>query len=332
MARRKISCFHLLLLAIWCSPLACIVTPAAMAQSDKADAAPSPDAKAEFQAAVDILKAHHLNRDKADWKNISAQGDSLIPAGKPAAEAYPSIQGVLYYLAIRHSYLIPADQVRKQYTAPASADTEGLRLPLSHIDGNSGYISLPTHSGSAASDTAYAQRLREALQQFQHKHICRIVIDLRENHGGNMWPMLRGLAPLLGQPPYGSFLNSDGPATLWDEAILKDGITAAPTTTQTMDTAFVAILIGPGTISSGEFTAMAFEGRPHSRFFGAPTGGFLTVNSSYPLPDGAILQVSSGWAADRTGHTYRDTISPDVATDKPQATAMQWLSEQKCRP
>lgn len=328
MARRRIT--GGLLLGILGCTLTSIATPDAVAQPAITAAAAPPDAKAEFQAAVDILKAHHLNRDKADWKNILAQADSLIPADKPAAEAYPSIRGVLYYLAIRHSYLIPADQVRKQYMSPASADTEGLRLPQSHIADNVGYISLPAHSGSAASDTAYALSLRTALQKIQQKHICRIVIDLRENHGGNMWPMLRGLAPLLGQPPYGKFLNSDGPDTLWGGAILSDGIIPAPSRSQTMTEAFVAVLIGPGTTSSGEFTAMAFEGRKRTEFFGTPTGGFLTINASYPLPDGAILQVSSGWAADRTGHSFRDNIAPDIVTDTPLADAKQWLIKQRC--
>jgi hypothetical protein len=43
---------------------------------------------------------------------------------------------------------------------------------------------------------------------------------------------------------------------------------------QVIDETPVAVLIGEGTISAGEFTTISFRGRPNTRFFGKPSRGF----------------------------------------------------------
>ncbi|TGQ64000.1 peptidase, partial [Mesorhizobium sp. M8A.F.Ca.ET.207.01.1.1] len=48
---------------------------------------------------------------------------------------------------------------------------------------------------------------------------CGWIVDLRDNTGGNMWPMLLGVAPLLRVTPsadenVGTFAAADGPS-LW---------------------------------------------------------------------------------------------------------------------
>lgn len=98
----------------------------------------------------------------------------------------------------------------------------------------------------------------------------------------------------------------------------------------------VAVLIDRGTASSGEATAIAFEGRPKTRFFGEHTWGVTAVNE-YKLLDGAVLHFAAAVEADRTGKRYTDGIDPDekiestpTATiddrDPAVAAALRWLS------
>jgi len=307
---------------------------------------PAVDAATELHAAIDILKTHHMNRDKPDWPTVTAKSEAMIAGAKTAMDAYPAINFVIKALGEKHTFLMTASYVsaiKGGQTSDAStaasltANTqmpEGLRLT-----GSVGYLRLPTHLGPPASDKAYVDALRSQLARFNVAGMCRFVVDLRENQGGNMWPMLGGLSSLLGTPPYGSFVNAEGARTAWDMRPiwmnLSDvGVVAVPAKLGAKQARMpVAILLGPMTDSSGEFTAMAFEGRPRTKFFGQPTAGYLTSNASFDLPDGARLAVSEGWAADRTGRDYRETIVPDVVTAGGQPTvdaALAWLQTQSC--
>jgi C-terminal processing protease CtpA/Prc len=95
----------------------------------------------------------------------------------------------------------------------------------------------------------------------------------------------------------------------------------------------VAILIGPSTVSAGEYTAMSFKGRANTRFFGTPSGGYITANHPVPLADGALILMTSGWGVDRTGKKYVDRLEPDEMTGAGGPAldaAVDWLSRQSC--
>ena len=81
----------------------------------------------------------------------------------------------------------------------------------------------------------------------------------------------------------------------------------------------VAVLIGQGTVSSGEAVAVAFRGRSGARFYGGASYGFSTGNESFRLPDGALLVITSARFADRTGAVHQGPLLPDVPTAGPDA-------------
>ena len=101
----------------------------------------------------------------------------------------------------------------------------------------------------------------------------------------------------------------------------------------------VAVLTSPFTGSSGEVTTLAFVGRPETRLFGEPTGGYTTANVGYNLFDGSFLALAVAAMTDRTGTTYPSGIDPDelVSIDWTQfategdpvlAAATNWLTQQ----
>jgi hypothetical protein len=328
---------HLLTRIVLCCAVAAGVTGSALAAPDS-----SGDAAAELRTAIEILKAHHINREKVDWPSIEAQAE-LINAGKSLpADAYPAIGYVLGKMGERHSFLRPAQIVEALRTGTPSANGQPVgetTLPLAgRYPGDVLAINIPGHTGSQESDRSYALTLRHALAIARQIGVCRVLIDLRWNDGGNMWPMLNGLAPLLGQEPYGYFHNSNAGETTW--TVSKgttsgtDGVEPpAPDDVKALGAVPVAVLIGPGTMSSGEFTAVAFRGRPNTMFFGGPTAGFVTANGTYELPDGAQLFVAQSWSSDRLHRPYRVAVVPDENTDAGQPTldaGLAWLSQQNC--
>jgi carboxyl-terminal processing protease len=92
--------------------------------------------------------------------------------------------------------------------------TEGVELPnlFPHhylTPEGFGVIDLPGHMGDGAlpGGRDYAREVQGHLHQLEAAGARGWVIDLRRNDGGNMWPMLAGLTPLLGATDYGSFFD-----------------------------------------------------------------------------------------------------------------------------
>ena len=300
-----------------------------------------PDAKAELAASIAILKAHHMNSGKIDWPAVEAQAQTMLGDKTKVTNAYPAIRYVIAQLGEKHTFLVSADAAKAQMTdrAVGNARAPDVNAPEGYLlVGGIGLVTLKFHHGSLADDIAYAKAARDALATFYRAHICHYIVDLRGNGGGNMYPMLNGLQALLGREPYLYSLDTgapEAPERLSNAPYMPIGDAAvAPSQRALQETAPVAILIDRNTGSSGEFTAMAFEGRPRARFFGEPTAGYFTANHHFDLPDGAFLAVSVGWSADRLHRSYHETIAPDEVTPRGQATldaAIAWLKQQSCR-
>lgn len=83
-------------------------------------------------------------------------------------------------------------------------------------------------------------------------------------------------------------------------------------------------------------TAISFIGRPNTRFFGLPSGGYTTANQDFKLPNKTLLFLANAVSADRTHKKYLHRITPDEeikapATDTTDPTleaAKVWLMKQ----
>ncbi len=291
------------------------------------------DAPEYLDSALALLRRHHINRASADWDRLTADARAAIAGALGPADVHEAIRGVVAALGERHTFLRPR---------PDPADARTMRPPVEMptwnlVEGRFGMVRLPGFLGSEAESRRYAATLREGLTLMDRRGVCGWIVDLRGDTGGNMWPMLGGLDPLLGAAPFGSFRNSDGVQNFWirGPGEIRTGAAAtprAPAFRLRNADAPVAVLLGPRTSSSGEMTAIAFVGRPGARSFGAPTAGFSTANSPFPLPDGAWLVITTAFVRDRTGHEYRGPVNPDEVTgaDSALASALRWLSSQPC--
>lgn len=304
------------------------------AQATAPSAQISPAAAAYLGGALDTLEAVIMNRDSLPWRTIRDSAFLLAAGARKPSDTYGAIDWALHR-ANRHSSL--------QASAPGAV--------AELLDGRYGYVHVPAHVGP---DVSLADSLQDGIRHLEQAGACGWIVDLRANGGGNMWPMLAGIGPLLGDTIVGSFglepaaarwYYSQGVAGGLNDHGTRDTVTRVTVRpAQLRDpNAPVAVLIDGGTGSSGEAVAIAFRGRRNSRSFGSPTAGFTTVNRSSRLPDGANMIVTVGYFADRDRNLYKAPVQPDSAvvggvggwpfpTDNASTVATNWLATQPaCR-
>jgi carboxyl-terminal processing protease len=283
------------------------------------DLAPHEAAKTYLDEALDRLEREHINSAKVDWKTLRTEAYLAAAGATTPAQTHDAIRRTIQALGERHTFLMPP--------RPASAPTAAPRaLPHGAMIGKHvAMIALPRLMRDLADPrddgAPYQSAIETFVTQAHASGACGWIVDLRGHGGGDMWPGMRGLAPLLGPGPHGTFVSAKG-RTPWPV------LPAAPS----RSTAPIAVLVGPRTGSSGEMITIAFEGRPLTRFFGEPTAGLTTANSARPLSDGAVLAVTSAYVEDRTGHRYDGPILPDETApgQEAQARALAWLKAQGC--
>jgi hypothetical protein len=307
----------------------------------------SPGAAAFLDNAIDIMREHALHGQGVDWAALRMEAFKRAGGAFNPIDTYPAIYWALVQLGDPGSHLrLPPglfpDQIalmqqaeqEAQHNAPAGARAEtssptpftSRRLPEGHIvtaqGTNYGYVALPRCTAKDNDGLLiYAADVRRILTDLSAQNPKGWIIDLRGNTGGNMWPMLTGIGPILGDGIVGSFVAADGNVT-W---FYQDGKTGTrnpaglETVSLTLDdapvlmapSAPVAVLVDSSTASSAEAITIAFHGRPETRFFGTRTAGKSTAVQPFKLDDGAELYLTTAIDADRTGKPYPNGFTPD---------------------
>jgi carboxyl-terminal processing protease len=301
------------------------------------------DPIAYLNRALDQMQARSFRRDQIDWPRLRKAALARAAGAEITVDTYDAIRFALASLGDHHSSFHPSpaleqieasrNPMRKPEIAPPPQqfgpfvgryEPEGRVLT---IGGKSFAIVVvtkcfPENDGEFI---AFETKLQRIVADLDRSHPTGWVVDLRGNVGGNMWPMLAGIGPLLGESnDLGEFFTLDSHST-WR---YRDGVAAeiedckespypavAGTPYKLTGTPSVAVLIDRGTGSSGEAIAIAFRGRPKTRFFGEHTQGSSTVNDGIELSDGASMWLTIGVDADRTGKQYPEGLGPDEEID-----------------
>lgn len=311
--------------------------------ASSAHGTPSPKAHAYLDHALSLMETHALHRDTLDFVDIRARAFAAADDARTTQQTWPAIRAALASLGDGHSALLTPDQTPQPASLEAVSHTPQSRaLPTGAlIDDALAYLWIPGHAGGDRdADAAFADALQTLIFKLASAQPCGWVVDLRENPGGNMWPMFAGLEPLLGDGRVGAFKPPEGAATHW---WVDDGVAGSGDATQAVSRyavsvdgplPVVAVLTGPATASSGEAVAVAFRGRPDARSFGEPTFGVSTGNRGFRLEDGALMFVTASRFADRDGKVYGGKVVPDETVAVPEAlpAATAWLqAHARCR-
>ncbi len=288
-------------------------------------------ARAYLDEVVGRMQASSINRLIIDWNVLRTSVYGAAASARTPADTYFAITVAVRMLGDGHSsFQNPAGFVITERTrACVSSGAGAVAVPPAI-----GYVRIGAFAGRDAEAAAFASGIQATIMAADREELAGWIVDLRGNRGGNMWPMVAGIGPLLGDGVFGYFIDPTGVENVleyrdgasWDNGVIQQRVDAPYRVRRRLPR--VAVLTDNATASSGEATALAFRGRPDTRSFGMPTCGLSTAVENYPMSDGAMLNLAISVMADRTRTKYGANVSPDEILPDPQQTvdrAVQWL-------
>lgn len=309
-------------------------------------------AKAEklLNEALIFMQKNYYRKDQVAWPELVTKARQQLLAANNCEDAYASITWCFKQLNDRHSFVMPPDKAARyagndEHAAPEPPFTDLVgEIRGEWVQDSIAYLTVPWVSST---DSLVCERVADSLQsviaRLDAHGISRWIIDLRMNSGGNCWPMLTGIGPLLGEGICGYFVSSgeripiayhDGSAYQGRHILCRVSRTGYHTQ---KDHKSIVVLTGRQTVSAGEIVALAFKGRAQTCLIGEPTAGLTTANATYSLSDKSLLVLSVCQEADYNGQICQGSVQPDkfigtgsVASgdDPAKQAAVSWLMRQ----
>ena len=304
----------------------------------------SKEVKLYVDEFLEVIEQNSLYKEELDIAVIK----KLIETNANGAQKIPEVYAALRYglrAVDKHSMFWSAEQI-EEWKAPKKGKkligvSSKILVTKGQMFGKIAYLSMPgIGSGNPTELIYFADSLQNLIKSLDASNPIGWVLDLRNNDGGNCWPMLAGIGPLLGEGVCGYFTLED----VYQDWSYENGASMMQGRIQTQvsiqplelkdQNPKVAVLVGPTTSSSGEVTTIAFRNRPNTKSFGQPTGGYSTTNSNFNMSDGSMLLLAISVYADRTKEKFGQEIIPDVIVeesgseeDQTLEQAIEWLLE-----
>lgn len=293
--------------------------PAATAMSDR------------LQEVFNIANSNSINRLTIDWETLRAEmSEQEQRVGYESA-----LRLLLRTLADNHSFYtfsggrsISESQVR----------CDGNAFNFTNLPNDIGYVQVNGFSGSASEARALANSIQQSIEQQDVPGLKGWVVDLSNNTGGNMYPMIAGLGPFYKQEVLGHFIDPLGQDEEWgfsrDGSFVQNNFNKvtqvdAPYTLQNPDTK-VAVIVSNRTASSGEATLISFIGRQNTLILGTASCGLSTANSRFSLSSGDAIILTVSTMADRDRNSFGGKIEPDeliTSNDQLLDRVTQWFND-----
>lgn len=285
-----------------------------------------------LEQVLDSMEDWSIYTDRVDWRDFRAGVLAAAGGAQTIQDTYPAIEHALFTFNDPHSAYVTSGGVMISYGA-VLCRRGSLDMPL--IPDNVGYVRVGAFTGRREQARLYAEAIQTKIRMADREDLVGWIVDLRGNSGGNMWPMIAGVGPILGEGTLGYFIDPDGEETPWGytagTAWVRDGLVRV-----SLDTPYhllqenpkVALLIDNFVSSSGETILLSFTGRPNTRSFGEETCGLATSRGGWSLWDGGRLYLSTYGLADREMFIYEGPIAPDESMPDTAAAAeraIEWL-------
>lgn len=265
---------------------------------------------------MDKIKQQSLFADSIDWHQVEANL-AVNLSGYSDEKNYEQV--VEYFLSElhkvddKHSFYQNTQQYQDYSTKPIEQAKNQLITPIGHITKDHiGYIKVPSFGSTyPESVQKFADSLNFLIENIAIKKPKGWIVDLSENNGGNMYPMILGLYKLIGDGPVLSFITKEKKTTLALENGTLNHLTLR-LPSKPLPNPKIALITSPLTASSGEMTLISFLGRPAVRTFGLQTAGMVTANSFVELSDDSAISLASSYVEDRYYKSYKSSIRPDI--------------------
>ena len=297
----------------------------------------------KFTKAFDLISNYSIKKDSIDWDSMKMKYGSRTDTISSEQVFRDLLDEMITEINDGHSFLYYQG---KQTDWGSEGNYPESSLITKMLDEDTAYIRIPS---VGAQDSATVQsetkKIRKAVCEVISNEPKFVVVDLTRDFGGNMYPMILGMQPVLGNGTVGYFERDKGDRSAWilkpnellfdENSIVKvDSLDECAIT----DEAKLAVLINGYTISSGEALAVALVGAPNSVFIGEPTQGATTANQTFFLDQSNMLFLTVATYMDRNLKRYGAKIYPDITVscedcsleekdEKLLAAAIKWFSE-----
>jgi len=294
--------------------------------------------KITFQAlvflnqVVVIMEKNSINRYKIDWDDFRNEVFNTVPTAQTIDDTHPGIRKALSLLGDNHSFFETGRGIIWGSSIPYQKEY----VSVNEIPDDVGYVKVTGNFKSNETDKNFASQIQNQIKQQDHSELKGWIVDLRNNGGGNCWPMLAGIGPILGEGIAGYFIYPDGNEQSWG---YKNGASESNGHKVTrlsksykllVPNPKVAVLLNSGVASSGEVIAVSFIGRENTKSFGSPTFGLSTSNVQFKLSGNTSLHLTTAYQADRNKKIYGVPINPDMISSQETIIndALAWIKGQ----
>jgi carboxyl-terminal processing protease len=274
--------------------------------------------------ALNFMQKNYYRKDAVDWDGFILAARARLNGSSNCEDAYGTIGWCFSQLNESHSFLMPpAKALQYNYDTASLSSTPALADLVGEIKGellpdSIGYLTIPWVSTTDSIICMHiADSIQDLIARLDVKGISRWIVDLRKNTGGNCWPMLAGVGPLLGNGVCGYFVSEDErvPIVYRDGAAFQGRHVRCRLSTGGYQTRrshkSIVVLTGRRTVSAGEILALAFKGKEGAWLYGEPTAGLTTANATYSLSDHSMLVLTVCREADYAGRICEGSVNPD---------------------
>lgn len=162
--------------------------------------------KKYLDKTLDIMEEHSIYTNQVDWDKIREDSNKQLIYANNIRDVHGIIKETFRYLKDGgHSFLMTSNRYEHIKTSEES-------LPIIEseiLEGEVGYLKVPGFVGTPKMANDFAKELQDRIKLLDQSNLAGWIIDLSENSGGNMWPMLLGLSPILGDGIYGYFQDNN---------------------------------------------------------------------------------------------------------------------------
>ena len=166
--------------------------------------------------AFGLMKKYYYKKDSVEWTALFTAAKTRLNQSTNCEAAYEALQWCFKEMKEKHSFVLPAEKA-SLYNGNINSSNTPVELskligPLRHELAEAGiaYIDVPWISTADKKVcTNFADSLQRLIANYDKQGVTKWIIDLRNNTGGNCWPMLAGLGPLIGNGVYGYFISDN---------------------------------------------------------------------------------------------------------------------------
>lgn len=316
------------------------------------------------RAVIDTIlhRAKHtsLNARWVTWDSLRTEMLKHASQAKSVHDLKPAFDLLLSALNDPHGKFINTadNSCLASYTAPQDPEDPNSQpvinvskgqpiastFEFKELEGGIGYMRIASIPAGADIQQE-AALIRTAIDSLSKRESQRWIIDLRYLTGGELHPVLAGVAPLLGEGQVGSVVDNRSRikklyeihnGNFYDDKKRIGKFTNIIHASEPR----IAVLVSRHTAGTGQVVAITFKGRKNTKFFGEPTAGGLAITKQIHVTSNLIMHLSEGLYQDRIGRPYPINIEPDmtiefesadpqtpVEADEGIMEAVQWLND-----